>query len=390
MESKEKNCIFYMKIFTYSTTATQYILSLCIHLSELPILYLSSAYLNLAMPIVFKLEGGSPWGFRLTGGKDFGAPLAVSRTTPGGKAERAKLKCGMIISEINGESTANMTHLIAQNKVKEAGSFLRLTVDEDEIKSRDHTAPLVKSPDPVPPAPKPTSQTHKSTATFQTSKWQPPQAKPTPPAPSNDDFLPPPPQELLIPELRQDMSQDDPICEGCRKVIHGPYLSHQGKNWHPDEFVCAASNCRKPLQNVGFIEENGQKYCKDCYSKHFAPTCEKCLQKIIGEIMHALNKTWHMTCFVCSACQEVFKEGVFQMHEDKPYCIPHYNEYFGQVCKGCNFAIEAGDQYLEALKAQWHESCFRCAVCHCDLKSVGFFAAGGKPVCSNHRNARIA
>lgn len=350
------------------------------------------------MSKTYDLTGGSPWGFRLVGGHDFRTALAVSKVTPGGKADRAGIEPGMILSEINGSSTKSMTHVEAQNKVKSAGASLKLTVETEKTAPPAHDYGQTTQQAPVSKPPKQTS-----TAYIPAKQWQPP-ASSAPPPPSDflppppssmthtqqEEALPPPPQNLLVPELKEDKSQEDPICDGCRKVIHGPYLSHKGRNWHIDEFVCAAGNCRKPLQNIGFIEENGQRYCQDCYEKHFAHSCGKCHKKIIGEVMHALNQTWHMTCFVCTACSQTFKEGVFQMQNDKPYCVADYNRLFGQTCKGCSFPIEAGDQYLEALNAQWHDSCFQCAVCHLDLKNVGFFSAGGKPVCSNHRNARVA
>lgn len=34
------------------------------------------------MPRTVALRGPSPWGFRLVGGKDFSAPLAISRVSP--------------------------------------------------------------------------------------------------------------------------------------------------------------------------------------------------------------------------------------------------------------------------------------------------------------------
>nr|XP_039252060.1 PDZ and LIM domain protein 7-like [Styela clava] len=350
----------------------------------------------------YSLEGGSPWGFRLTGGKDFRTELVISKITPGGKADRAGIKCGMALSEINNQPTANMTHMEAQGQVKNAGHTLVLIVKNKDNSVSYATSGVenlnISSP------PKPSVQTSATyvkpvqTSVPQPNRYQPSKPAPTPdflPPPPADEPLPPPPQSMLGPgpQMKQQSNkgdESDPICEGCRKIILGPYLSHQGKNWHIDEFVCAASNCRKPLQNIGFIDEGGERYCKDCYEKHFAHTCGKCHKKVVGEVMHALGQTWHMTCFVCKACGQTFKDGVFQMQGDQPYCITDYNRLFSQVCKGCNFTIEAGDSYLEALSAQWHDTCFECAVCHCDLKTVGFFAAGGKPVCSNHRNARVA
>lgn len=336
-------------------------------------------------------------GFRLVGGKEFRTDLSVSRVTPRGKAETAGIKPGFVILEINGVSTRELTHLEAQNKIKSAGGSLTLVVDNGGTKITATSAGEVN----YPPPPKPAQDYVQSVPSYQKSSAPVEKAAPYKPppkaaiapaakAPVYDDPLPPPPPSLLSTNAGTSAGEPDPICEGCGKVILGPYLSYKGKDWHADEFVCAARNCRKPLQNIGFVEENGERYCKDCYEKHFAHVCGKCHQKIVGNVMHALNQTWHMTCFVCTACSQPFTDGVFQMNNDQPYCVNDYNRLFSQMCKGCNFTIDSGDNYLEALSAFWHESCFNCAVCHCDLKNVGFFGVSGKPVCSNHKNARIA
>ena len=39
-----------------------------------------------------------------------------------------------------------------------------------------------------------------------------------------------------------------------------------------------------------------------------------------------------------------------------------YNALFATFCRGCNLRVEAGDQYIEALGASWHDNCFTCAV----------------------------
>ncbi|KQK77061.1 hypothetical protein AAES_150931 [Amazona aestiva] len=81
------------------------------------------------------LRGPSPWGFRLVGGKDFSAPLTISRINPGSKAAMANLCPGDVILAINGESTENMTHLEAQNKIKACVDQLLLSVNRAEGKS---------------------------------------------------------------------------------------------------------------------------------------------------------------------------------------------------------------------------------------------------------------
>ena len=37
--------------------------------------------------------------------------------------------------------------------------------------------------------------------------------------------------------------------------------------------------------------------------------------------MHALNQTWHMTCFVCAKCGCTFQDGIFHWHNEQPYCV---------------------------------------------------------------------
>lgn len=39
-----------------------------------------------------------------------------------------------------------------------------------------------------------------------------------------------------------------------------------------------------------------------------------------------------------------------------------YYKLFGTNCHGCDFPIEAGDKFLEALGFTWHDTCFVCAV----------------------------
>lgn len=39
-----------------------------------------------------------------------------------------------------------------------------------------------------------------------------------------------------------------------------------------------------------------------------------------------------------------------------------YYALFGTICRGCEFPIEAGDMFLEALGYTWHDTCFVCSV----------------------------
>ncbi|XP_071271678.1 PDZ and LIM domain protein 4-like [Salvelinus alpinus] len=80
------------------------------------------------MPHTVTLNGPSPWGFRLVGGRDFSTPLTISRVTPGSKAAQGDLCPGDTILVINGYSTETMTHMEAQNRIKACMGELTLAI----------------------------------------------------------------------------------------------------------------------------------------------------------------------------------------------------------------------------------------------------------------------
>ncbi|XP_040012980.1 PDZ and LIM domain protein 5b isoform X2 [Xiphias gladius] len=173
-----------------------------------------------------------------------------------------------------------------------------------------------------------------------------------------------------------------PMCSKCNNVIRGPFLVAMGMSWHPEEFNCA--HCHSSLADRGFVEEKGQVYCERCYEQFFAPTCSCCHQKILGEVMNALKQTWHVSCFVCTACQQPIRGNMFHMEDGRPYCEKDYYNLFGTNCHGCDFPIEAGDKFLEALGFTWHDSCFVCTVCSTNLEGQPFFSKKDKPLCKKH------
>jgi len=179
-------------------------------------------------------------------------------------------------------------------------------------------------------------------------------------------------------------SNKSPICHACGKPIKGKYCQAIGKDWHPECFVCQTPGCGVPLQQTGFIENKGTVFCRKCFERDFAYTCAKCGEKIIGDVMHALNQTWHMQCFVCAACGKPFLDGIFHWQNEKPYCVDDYNKIFATFCRGCDLRVEAGDQYIEALGHSWHDNCFTCATCHVDLRNSGFYNRNSLPVCKAH------
>ncbi|XP_043841418.1 PDZ and LIM domain protein 2 isoform X2 [Dromiciops gliroides] len=91
------------------------------------------------MALTVDVIGPAPWGFRITGGRDFHMPIVVSKVTERGKAEAADLRPGDVIVAINGENAGSMLHAEAQNKIKLSPSPLRLQLDRSQASSPGQT-----------------------------------------------------------------------------------------------------------------------------------------------------------------------------------------------------------------------------------------------------------
>ncbi|KAG9485239.1 hypothetical protein GDO78_008364 [Eleutherodactylus coqui] len=177
-----------------------------------------------------------------------------------------------------------------------------------------------------------------------------PKAAPPPPAPiPNPSYTPQPasqpppaqaPRGTIQRAERFPASSRTPLCGHCNSIIRGPFLVAMGRSWHPEEFNCAY--CKSSLADVSFVEEQKSVYCERCYEQFFAPTCARCNTKIMG---------------------------------------------VSTKCRGCDFPVEAGDKFIEALGHTWHDTCFICAVCHVNLEGQPFYSKKDKPLCKKHAHA---
>uniref|UniRef100_A0A0V0G8G5 Putative adaptor protein enigma n=1 Tax=Triatoma dimidiata TaxID=72491 RepID=A0A0V0G8G5_TRIDM len=176
-----------------------------------------------------------------------------------------------------------------------------------------------------------------------------------------------------------------PECNKCNKQIkRGPFITALGKIWCPEHFICVNAKCRRPLQDIGFVEEADGLYCEYCFEQYLAPTCDKCNAKIKGDCLNAIGKHFHPECFRCAYCEKLFGNNPFFLEDALPYCETDWNELFTTKCFSCGFPIEAGDRWVEALSNNYHSQCFNCTMCKKNLEGQSFYAKGGRPYCKNH------
>lgn len=353
------------------------------------------------------LDGPAPWGFRLQGGKDFNMPLSISRLTPGGKAEVTGVNVGDWLLQIDGENTTNMTHIEAQNKIRACSNKLALVLSrfslglsnqpkvENIEKQNSRNASIHAGQDATDfPAPPPLSTGPAVRPPWTTDpsfaeRYAPDKTTTVMTKHSQPATLTPAQNRSSILQAAQPAPSGEktPICSQCNKVIRGRYLLALGRYYHPEEFTC--SQCHKIVEEGGFFEEKGSIFCPRCYDVRFAPNCAKCKKKITGEIMHALKMTWHVQCFTCAFCKAPIRNRAFYMEEGQPYCEKDYEKMFGTKCRGCDFKIDAGDRFLEALGFSWHDTCFVCAICQANLEGKTFYSKKDKPLCKTHAFSNV-
>jgi hypothetical protein len=179
-----------------------------------------------------------------------------------------------------------------------------------------------------------------------------------------------------------------PMCSSCGISIRGPFVLALDKTWCPDHFFCSNPNCRAPLIGIGFVEEEGQLFCERDYEQFFAPRCKKCGNAIMRECVNALKDTYHPECFLCVQCGRQIGQGAFHLEDGKTYCEKDWQAMFQTKCYGCQFPIEPGDRWVEALNENWHSECFNCSTCQSNLEGQPFYAKGGRPYCKKHAGGR--
>ncbi|XP_046643863.1 actin-binding LIM protein 1-like isoform X2 [Daphnia pulicaria] len=199
-------------------------------------------------------------------------------------------------------------------------------------------------------------------------------------------------------------------CQSCKKKCSGEVLRVQDKYFHIACFKCRV--CQTSLAQGGFFCKDGEYYCTRDYQDRFGTKCSHCGRFVEGEVVTALGKTYHSSCFTCARCRQPFPSGERVTFTGKevlcPKCVqipvmtatpsppmkparssptPSSPASNGGAntpssttqCTGCSKEIVEG-QALIALDSQWHVWCFKCVTCNTLLHGE-YMGKDGLPYC---------
>ncbi|KAK1164322.1 actin-binding LIM protein 1-like isoform X13 [Acipenser oxyrinchus oxyrinchus] len=158
-------------------------------------------------------------------------------------------------------------------------------------------------------------------------------------------------------------------CHKCGEPCKGEVLRVQSKHFHIKCFTCKVCGC--DLAQGGFFMKNGDYLCTLDYQHLHGTRCNGCGDFVEGEVVTALGKTYHPTCFVCTICKHPFPAGDRVTFNGKDClcqrCVQPMSPSPKDIssssnCAGCGRDIKNG-QALLALERQWHLGCFKCKAC---------------------------
>ncbi|XP_006006184.1 PDZ and LIM domain protein 3 isoform X5 [Latimeria chalumnae] len=254
------------------------------------------------MPQNVILAGPAPWGFRLTGGKDFNQPLAISRITPGSKASLANLYPGDIILAIDGLTTENMTHGEAQNKIKAAGHQLTLKIDRPETKL---WSPQVTEDGKANPFKINLEAEPQDLGYFEHKFNVRPKPFVGPTSPEATPSIQTSEVYKMLQENQEGSSQ--PRQSGSFRVLQELVNDESGDR------PTGTRSVKAPVTKSSVGPGSVQKL----------PLCDKCGNGIVGTVVKARDKYRHPDCFVCSDCNVNLKQKGYFFVEGQLYCETH-------------------------------------------------------------------
>ncbi|XP_070557777.1 paxillin-like [Ptychodera flava] len=189
--------------------------------------------------------------------------------------------------------------------------------------------------------------------------------------------------------VKIDRNRDEIKCalEKCGKEILGTIIIALEKTWHIGCFLCC--KCRKELRNKKFIlGTDNQTYCEKDYKKlQGTDKCEWCQDPVVGEILFARGKAWHPECFKCYGCGERISGSSFTEMDGHRYCN-----------KDCLQKIpkEGGERSKKRkysngkkrAKRPGRIAVFKCQVCKSSREKKYFVRRDGKLRCAKCKRAK--
>ncbi|XP_059687378.1 PDZ and LIM domain protein 2 [Gavia stellata] len=334
------------------------------------------------MPVTVTLSGPAPWGFRITGGRDFRKPITVSKVTEHGKAAAGDLRLGDVIVAINGESAAEMLNVEAQNKIKQSPGQLWLQVERSPMPHPSH-ANGDTSPERLATRFQDTLRMQEeSQGTLRASYSSPASLSPPPGSGSSQPLEEEFPRPGLCQERgslsHQNSSPGSILPPPLRPPLPG--LGAPPNPWETRRERRRSSSSPSPCNSLGSepamrrLEEDSEVYkmLQENRELRAAPR-QSSTFRLLQEALEDEGRAGPAAPFPSRLSPSTRKPvaGVQKLH----------------VCEKCGSTIATQAVRIQDGRYR-HPSCYACADCGLNLKMRGHFWVGDELYCEKHARLR--
>lgn len=142
-------------------------------------------------------------------------------------------------------------------------------------------------------------------------------------------------------------------------------------------------NCANTLTGKRYILREDKPFCIPCYEQLFANRCDECKNPIGTDFkdLSYKDKHWHEACFNCADCRSSLVDKPFALKNERPFCADCHDKNFGLKCDACQNIFRAGMKKYEFKGKQFHEQCFSCKVCRQPIGTKTFIPRDQEAVC---------
>ncbi len=365
---------------------------------------MSTIHISMTRP-----DPSHPWGFRMAGGRDFGAPLIIKKVNPKSLSGRHGVEVGDRLLSISGDPCDRMSHQDAQMAVTRSANdldlvLLRIPGAASMIRTGPAPAP---APSPAAYYPAPVSPVSpgiagdgswSSNASHSSGQPSPGiyrsnrgiQLRPGGAGSDHNDgvFFPASPPHSAgpakVPSYMPGPTNQPWRASPTFAAAPTPRTAAPVNQGRPAPKQPSAMNrLEKTMQqpgrplppgykpgNAGAPAKPGQSSRRGQSQRHQAgtrgpadrdPICDSCHALIRGPFIVALDRCFCPEHFRCSQCGIRMEDCGFVEEGGLLYCDSDYARLLAPRCARCGLPVV--EKIVTAMRQSWHPECFVCTQC---------------------------
>ncbi|KAI8340142.1 hypothetical protein BC941DRAFT_393152 [Chlamydoabsidia padenii] len=152
------------------------------------------------------------------------------------------------------------------------------------------------------------------------------------------------PQQSSQPTTISSLPSNIPLlsCDACHQPLVGELVRALEGTFHLNCFNCL--DCHEPVASMFFPIEGAdgtqKPLCERDYFRRLNLVCDHCGDALKGSYITAVGKKFHLEHFCCNTCGDVFgSDDSYYEHNNNVYCHFHYSVKYAIKCTGCHTAI---------------------------------------------------